>query len=197
MLSRRDFAAARDYGERLHARGMRDADDLLLVEADYVLGIAAFWQGEFDTARGHFEGAVERYRAEHRRAHLLRYGLDPKVICLSRLGNTLWFLGRPDAAVRARDAALALADEIGHPFSAVHRARLRRHLAVDMHDARTRARLRGGSLGRRRGQHATDQGLSSKPSRDMSKLSTAELRPGSLASGARSRRRGVPTTHQG
>jgi DNA-binding SARP family transcriptional activator len=135
MLSRRDFPAARGFGERLHARGMRDADDLLLVEADYVLGIAAFWQGEFDTARGHFESAVERYRAEHRRAHLLRYGLDPRVICLSRLGNTLWFLGRPDAAVRSRDAALTLADEIGHPFTRSTALVFAATLAVDMHDA--------------------------------------------------------------
>jgi hypothetical protein len=60
---------------------------------------------------------VDRYRLENRPAHLLRYGLDPKVACLGRLGNTLWFLGRHEAATRARDAALALADEIGHPFS--------------------------------------------------------------------------------
>jgi ATP/maltotriose-dependent transcriptional regulator MalT len=36
---------------------------------------------------------------------------------LSRLGNTLWFLGRFDAAVQARDAALELAEETGHPYS--------------------------------------------------------------------------------
>jgi hypothetical protein len=104
-------------GIQLHARGERENDDMLLVEADYVLGIAAFWRGEFATARGHFEQAVHRYRPEHRRGHLLSYGLDPKVICLSRLGNTLWFLGYPTAAIRARDAALALAEEIGDPYS--------------------------------------------------------------------------------
>src|SRR5207247_184566 len=94
-----------------------ESDDVLLVESAYVLGIAAFWQAEFEAARSHFEAAVERYRPEHRHAHLLQYGQDPKVVCLSRLGNTLWFLGHTDAALRARDAALALADEIGHPLS--------------------------------------------------------------------------------
>jgi tetratricopeptide (TPR) repeat protein len=100
-LSRRDFVTACERGEQLRARGVRDADDMLLVEAGYVLGIAAFWQGEFEAARGHFQAAVERYRPEHRHAHIVRYGLDPKVICQSRLGNTLWFLGRPNAAMRA------------------------------------------------------------------------------------------------
>jgi hypothetical protein len=39
------------------------------------------------------------------------------VVCQSRLGNTLWFLGLPLTAVQARDTALALAAEIGHPYS--------------------------------------------------------------------------------
>jgi tetratricopeptide (TPR) repeat protein len=134
-LSRRDFATAGDFGEQLRARGEREADDVLLVEADYILGIAAFWQGRFAAARGHFEAAVDRYRPEHHRVHLLRYGLDPKVICLSRLGNTLWFLGRPEAATRARDAALALAAEIGHPFSRSTALVFAAMLALDMRDA--------------------------------------------------------------
>jgi ATP/maltotriose-dependent transcriptional regulator MalT len=44
----------------------------------------------------------------------VRYGQDPEVICLGRLANTLWFLGRTDEAARASEAALARADEIGH-----------------------------------------------------------------------------------
>src|SRR5205085_9853911 len=116
-LAQGDFDLAQGFGERLHARGARDGDDVLLVESTYVLGIAAFWSGEFEAARRHFEAAVERYRPEHRRAHLLLYGQDPKVVCLSRLGNTLWFLGRANAAILARDAALELAEEIGNPYS--------------------------------------------------------------------------------
>ncbi len=116
-LSRSDFSAANDSAERLRQRGERTADDVLRVEADYVLGIAAFWEGRFEAARGHFNAAIERYRPEQSRAHILHYGLDPKVVCLSRLANTLWFLGQPRAAVTTRDAALALGDELGHPLS--------------------------------------------------------------------------------
>ena len=113
-LSRDDFDAAGRYGEQLQARGRADTDDALLVESEYVLGIAAFWTGRLQTARRHFEVAVDGYRRDRRPAHLLRYWLDPQVVSLSRLGNTLWFLGDPVSACRARDDALALASDIGH-----------------------------------------------------------------------------------
>jgi hypothetical protein len=90
---------------------------MLFVESEYVQGIAAFWQGQVNPARQHFERALERYRPERRPAHLLRYGLDPQVICLSRLGNTLWFLDDVEAARATRGRALELAREIAHPAS--------------------------------------------------------------------------------
>ena len=116
-LTRGDFQTAQEVAEGLRTGGERDDDDVRVVEGEYVLGIAAFWTGEFHSARRHFEAAIQRYRPDQRPTHVARYGLDPKVLCTSRLGNTLWFLGRPDDAARARHAALALADEIGHPHS--------------------------------------------------------------------------------
>jgi DNA-binding SARP family transcriptional activator len=133
-LAGSDFPAAQRFGTELHARGERDADDVLLVESEYVLGIAAFWQGQFASARGHFETAIARYRPEYRRAHLLEYGLDPKVICLSRLGNALWFLGYAEAAAQTRDAALSLADEIAHPSSKEVALVFAAMLALDMRE---------------------------------------------------------------
>jgi hypothetical protein len=82
-----------------------------------VLGLVAFWGGEFEAARRHFEAAVDHYRPERRSARLARYGRTTEILCTSRLGNTLGFLGRPEAAVRARAAALAQAEEAGNPHS--------------------------------------------------------------------------------
>jgi DNA-binding SARP family transcriptional activator len=113
-LAADDFDGARRYGERLRARAERDGDAVQRVESDYALGVAAFWSGRLELARRHFEAAIAGYRPEHRATHLVRYGLDPQIICMSRLANTLWFLGEPGAAVRARDRALALAGEVGH-----------------------------------------------------------------------------------
>ena len=133
-LTRSDFAAAQRFGTQVWEHGQRDGDDVLAVEGAYVLGIAAFWQGQFTAARQHFQTAIGRYRPDYRRAHLLQYGLDPKVICLSRLGNTLWFLGHAAAASDARDEALALADEIGHPYSQQTALVFAALLALDMRD---------------------------------------------------------------
>jgi hypothetical protein len=44
-LTRGDFTSAAAAGERLRARAHRDRDPVLLVEAEYVLGITAFWRG--------------------------------------------------------------------------------------------------------------------------------------------------------
>jgi len=130
-LSRGDFASARRFGERLRAGG----DAAFVVEGDYVLGVAAFWQGELRAARTHLAAAAARHRPEHRAAHLVRYGLDPEVVCLSRLGNTLWFLGDTDGALRSRDRALALADAVGHPASRATALVFAAMLALELRDA--------------------------------------------------------------
>ena len=134
MLTRSDFVAATDFGEQLRRAADRDGDDVLVVEAAYVRGIAAFWQADLEVARRQFEIAVERYRAQDHTTHVIRYAHDPKVVCLSRLGNTLWFLGLPDDARAATAAALDWATEIGHRFSRSIALTFAAQLALDMGD---------------------------------------------------------------
>jgi tetratricopeptide (TPR) repeat protein len=133
-LSQGRFEEARDVGRQLHLRAERDEDEMVLVEGHYVHGISTFWQGELEAAQGHFEAAVARYRPEYRATHLAQFGQDPKVICLSRLANTLWFLGRPAAAAQARDSAFALAEEIGDPESLGITTLFAALLALDLRD---------------------------------------------------------------
>ncbi len=133
-LTQGDFAAARHLGELLRTRGAACADNVLLVESAYLLGIAAFWQGELPVARQWFEDAIARYRPESSSAHLQYYGLDPRVICLSRLATTLWLLGHPAEAEAARDDALALAEKIGHPATQATAWVFAAFLALDMDD---------------------------------------------------------------
>jgi DNA-binding SARP family transcriptional activator len=110
-LAASDFEGARGYGEQLS----RTDDVVQRVESHYVLGIAAFWGASLHAARRHFEAAISGYRPEHRAVHLVRYGLEPRVICMSRLANTLWFLGEPAEAMRTRDRAVALGVQLDHP----------------------------------------------------------------------------------
>lgn len=116
-LCRHDFDGARGVATQLRASAERAGDTGLRVESDYLLGIGAFWGGRLEKARAHFERVVDRFGPEERAAHLVRFGHDPAIVCLSRLGNALWFLGRPDDSRRARDAALAMAVDLAHPYS--------------------------------------------------------------------------------
>ncbi len=112
-----DYPRAERFAAELRDRGERVADQVLVVEGCALLGLAAFWQADLDAAKAHLERAVDRYRPEQLTAHLLRYGQDPEVMALARLGNIAWLQGDATQAVRRRDAAMARAHEIGHPLT--------------------------------------------------------------------------------
>ena len=113
-----EFDAARLAAGQLHSRAVSTGDRVLQVESEYLLGIGAFWNGGFERARVHFETVVHDFEPDRRLEHLVRFGQDPRIVCLSRLANTLWFLGSADRRADAlRDEALAMAVEVGHPFS--------------------------------------------------------------------------------
>ena len=133
-LTAEDFPATLRIGAQLRAAGERLGEEVLVVEGAYLLGMAAFWQTDFAAARINLETAVTRYRPADLQTHLVRYGQDPKVACLSRLGNTLWFLGEPDAAQRARADALAWAERIAQPLSTGIALLFGSVLALDMDD---------------------------------------------------------------
>jgi DNA-binding SARP family transcriptional activator len=116
-LTRGEWEPARGFAGQLRARAERDDDQVLWVESGYLQGIAAYWPGRLTEARRHFEAAMDRFRPEHRRAHVLRYGQDPELLVRLRLAHTLWLLGHPAEADRQRDLALRAAAESSHGYS--------------------------------------------------------------------------------
>jgi tetratricopeptide (TPR) repeat protein len=116
-LTRGEWDAGAEFGERLRDRGERDDDQILRVESDYIRGIAAYWPGRLAQARSYFEDALERFQPARRRAHVLRYGQDPELVVRLRLAHRLWLLGHDCEADRERALALAAAEESTHPYS--------------------------------------------------------------------------------
>jgi tetratricopeptide (TPR) repeat protein len=116
-LCRGEWEPARGFAGRLRARAERDDDQVLWVESGYLQGIAAYWPARLTRARGYFEAAMERFRPERRRAHVLRYGQDPELLVRLRLAHTLWLLGDPEGADRQRDRALRVARESTRAYS--------------------------------------------------------------------------------
>jgi len=87
------------------------------LEAHRVLGSSLFYMGQMEEAREHFARALALYDRERDRGHVLIYGLDPAVVCLSANAPTLWHLGRVDEARDSAAQAIALARESGHPYT--------------------------------------------------------------------------------
>jgi DNA-binding SARP family transcriptional activator len=133
-LTTGDWELARGSGELLRARAEQDDDQILWVESDYILGIAAYWPGRLEEARAHFEAAMRRFRPGRRRAHMLRYGQDPELIVRTRLAHTLWLLGYADEADHQRDLAVQVADDSAHAYSRAVARTFAAILAADRDD---------------------------------------------------------------
>lgn len=116
-IGRSELVEAYELGEELLAMAETERDSFLMVEAHYVLGVTTFWQGEFEASRHHLQESIALYNPDNHRDHVNLFAQDPKVICLSRLGYTLWHLGYPDQAIEAGESGLALAEGLGHPLS--------------------------------------------------------------------------------
>jgi tetratricopeptide (TPR) repeat protein len=136
-----ELGDARENGVALLAAGEHEEDPMLAVEGSYVLGVTSFWEGKLDESRGHFEDAIDRYSSERSETHIALYSQDPKVLCLSRLAWTHWFLGNHDLALATRDSALAWADELGHPFSRCYATLYAAIVSQELGDNRAGARL--------------------------------------------------------
>src|SRR5581483_152829 len=116
-LVRAEHETARELGEQLLSLAQRIQDPALLLEAHFPLGASLYCLGEFVPAREHLEQSIVRYDALQHRSHALAYGADPGVFCLSWTTHVLWSLGYPDQALKRSQEALALAQELSHPFS--------------------------------------------------------------------------------
>ena len=118
-LVRAEHKTARELVEQLLSLAQSVQDPALLLEAHFPLGAILYCLGEFAPAREHLEQSIVRYDPQQHRSHALVYGADPGVFCLSWTTHALWSLGYPDQALKRSQEALALAQELSHPFSLV------------------------------------------------------------------------------
>src|SRR5262249_20982096 len=94
-------AAARDVGGRLLTLAEATQDRAVAVAAHNALGLASFYEGEFETALASLDQGIEQYDpTEHspNRSLAFRGGLDPGLSCTCHAAWTLWALGYPARA---------------------------------------------------------------------------------------------------
>jgi predicted ATPase len=114
---RAQLHTARELGETLLRLAQRTDNPTLAVLAPYVLGMTGCCLGALPTARERLEEAIARYTPDQRRAPEFRMGFDPVMGCRAFAAQTLWLLGYPEQALAHIHEALALVQELPHPYS--------------------------------------------------------------------------------
>ena len=116
--ARGDHQMMRALGEQLLRLAQRLEDPDLLLEAHHAMWTSLFSGGELAAARMHQEQGLRLYEPQRHRTHAALYsGHDPGVCSRYRAAPALWLLGYPEQAVASSQAALALAQQLAHPFS--------------------------------------------------------------------------------
>jgi predicted ATPase len=115
--SRGALLTARELGEQLHGLAQQGAEPTHLLEVHDVLGTTLFFLGEYAAAWTHLAQAIALTDPMAQQTLALRHGEAPGPRCLAIAANALWCLGFPAQAVRRIQEALALAQDLGHPYS--------------------------------------------------------------------------------
>ena len=116
-LARGELTQADSLGAQLLALANEPVDTDLMLEAHLAVGNTAFQLGDFERARRHLEAALPEYTFTRGDMHVLQFGMDPGMFCLSLLAITLELLGYPDQALRRSAEALQIAHALRHPYS--------------------------------------------------------------------------------
>ncbi|MBC8446492.1 MAG: hypothetical protein H8D78_01970, partial [Chloroflexi bacterium] len=106
-----------ELGEQMLSLVQRTQDPRQIALAHWTLGETRFFCGELAPARKHLEQAIALHDSRRHRSLIALTGPDMGGACLSWLAWVLWALGYPDQALERSQEALALAQELDHPFT--------------------------------------------------------------------------------
>jgi predicted ATPase len=115
---RAEHQRARELAEEALSLAQQAKDPLLMALGHSYLGFILFGLGEYTTARAHLEQTISFYEPhQHHRSLVFLRGSDIGLSALAYDACCLWCLGYPDQALKRSQEVLALARELGHPFS--------------------------------------------------------------------------------
>jgi class 3 adenylate cyclase/predicted ATPase len=103
--------------EEFLSRSRALSDPVLLMVAHRVMGSTLLTIGDFQSSRNHFEEAISLSISKGKEPLYNLYMVEPQAASLLLLSWDLWFLGYPDQSLSRVTEALALAQDLGHPYS--------------------------------------------------------------------------------
>ena len=116
-ILRSEFEKGAQIGERILELAERLDDMDMRVEGYLVLGENATSLDNVSVGLGYLEKAIAAFDLDRPRVRRLGLGSNPGVVALNVSALFLWMLGRPEAAKKRAEDAVALARKIGHPFT--------------------------------------------------------------------------------
>jgi class 3 adenylate cyclase len=111
---RADFAAAQTLADEMAAHLGLQPEPLARLQADWAQANLLFHRGQLPQALALTEQCLADHQRQAPRAGTVQ---DPAVLCLGYAAWALWQLGRADEALRRAREAVALAEQLNHPFS--------------------------------------------------------------------------------
>src|SRR5262245_44719418 len=92
------------------------SDPIPTMVAHRVMGSTLLTIGEFKSSKRHFEETIRLSISQKQSLYNL-YMVEPQAASLLLLSWDLWFLGYPDQSLSRVSEALALAQDLGHPYT--------------------------------------------------------------------------------
>jgi TOMM system kinase/cyclase fusion protein len=108
---------ARETAQQLLRLAESANDPVTLLSSHQTMGFTSMVLGDLPQARVYLEKGIGFYDLERARSAPILAGPQPGVECLGNLSWVLWFLGYPDQALARSQEMLAVARELGQPFS--------------------------------------------------------------------------------
>jgi class 3 adenylate cyclase/predicted ATPase len=93
------------------------ADPVLLMVAHRMMGSTLLTIGDFQASANHFEETIRLSTGKEKQPLYNLYMVEPQAASLLLLSWDLWFLGYPDQARERVSEALALAQDLGQPYT--------------------------------------------------------------------------------
>ncbi|MEM1201979.1 MAG: protein kinase [Acidobacteriota bacterium] len=151
-IVRGELPTSRDLAEQLLALAEGSGDVVYGVLARYAMGTTYLFQGEPKPAWEQFSGSIELFEAmddpTRRRVaeESLHLGQHPVVADYAYGAWALWLLGYPERSLANTRKAVAMADDLGHPFSQAFARTLVTWTSQMRHDVPTTAEAARDSL---------------------------------------------------
>ena len=99
------------------SRSQALSDPVLLMVAHRVMGSTLLTVGDFQSSANHFEETIRLSTSKGKQSLYNLYMVEPQAASLLLLSWDLWFLGYPDQSLSRVSEALALAQDLGHPYT--------------------------------------------------------------------------------